>query len=148
MEIRLSDISKKPCSDYYNYIIENYGINNYFNPIDVFNYMKSTHAEIYFDVFWLIKNCKLCNTLELIDYAKSLNPGYSKVSFLISSNEVCQTPEMVKYYFSLNPNKWDILWLKKATESKVVKIAIRKNLIRKRFKSILRVFAPFVSKLR
>jgi hypothetical protein len=60
---------------------------------------------------WLIVSCKYCQTPEVVEYFKSLNPHFSRVSPLIVFCKYCQTPEMLEYYKSLKPDYEDVSWL-------------------------------------
>ena len=62
-------------------------------------------------VSWLISNCKLAQTPEMLQYYKSLNPDYGNVRLLISYCKLAQTHEMLEYYKSLNPDYKDVRWL-------------------------------------
>ena len=102
--MKLSYIDEKPCDKYYDYIIKTYGAEGEFNPIDVFEDLYSTHA----DVQWLLIHCKLFQTNEMLEYYKSKNPPYYSFKYLIAILEFAQTKEMLEYYLSLNPSPDDL----------------------------------------
>ncbi len=106
--ISLKDLNKNPCEKYYDYIMDNYGKNGLFNPLELINILSKNK---YNDVSWLIKNCKFCQTKEMVDFYKSLKPAYDNVSWLIKKCEFCQTKEMVDFYKSLNPKYYNVSWL-------------------------------------
>ena len=108
MKIKLSDIGKRPCAKYYDYIIETYGGNGEFDPIDVFENIEDRRTS---DVSWLLIYCKKSRKKELVEYYKSLNPSYSVISAMIDALSCFKTKKMVKYYMSLNPEISDIEWL-------------------------------------
>ena len=49
----------------------------------------------------LIKKCEFCQTKEMVDFYKSLNPKYYNVSWLIFNCKFCQTQEMYEYLETL-----------------------------------------------
>lgn len=63
------------------------------------------------DVRWLIKNCKFCQTEEMLKFYKFLKPVHWDVNWLIISCKFCQTDKMLKYYLSLKPDYRDVSWL-------------------------------------
>ena len=83
--ISLNDLDEKPCKKYYNHIIGKYGEDGLFNPIEIIMKLNGHYS----DVSWLIKNCKFCQTDEMLKYYKSLNPDYNDVSWLIKNCEFC-----------------------------------------------------------
>ena len=60
------------------------------------------------EVGFLIESCEFCQTDEMIQYWKSLNPNIYDVRHLIRHCEFCQNEEMIEYYKSLNPTAIDI----------------------------------------
>ncbi len=95
--ISLKDLKNKPCKEYYNYIMDNYGKDKLFNPLIIIDELNGDYG----DVSWLIANCKKYQTKKMIDYYKSLNPDYENVSWLIVNCNYCQTQEMLDFYKSL-----------------------------------------------
>ena len=51
--IKLKDLKNKPCKKYYNYIIDNYGKDKLFNPLEIIEKLNGTKE----DISWLIANC-------------------------------------------------------------------------------------------
>jgi len=112
MKIKLSDIDKKPCAEYYDYIKDKYG-DGEFNPIDVITRLNGD----YVDVQWLIANCKKAQTKQMLEFYMSFNRHtYSRVSWLIVGYEFAQTKEMLEFYKSLKPHMLDVEWLIKHSE--------------------------------
>ena len=100
MKIKLSDIIERPCEEYYDHIVNTYGKDGEFDPIEV---IEKLEGSIY-EMWWLIENCKRCQTSEMVEYCKSLGPNYRSVGLLIRNCKPCQTPEMLEYYKSLKPD--------------------------------------------
>ena len=98
--IKKSDLIKEPCSAYNDLPFE----------FDAIEEIKKRGSQ-YQHLSWLIVNCKLAQTHEMLQYYKSLNPTYADVSYLIRNCEFAQIPEMLEYYKSLNPDYRDVRWL-------------------------------------
>ncbi|HRR53243.1 MAG TPA: hypothetical protein P5301_07260 [Bacteroidales bacterium] len=75
--ISLNDLDEKPCEKYYDYIIDNYGKDKLFNPLEIIKELNGNFEEVY----WLITNCKKYQTKKMIDYYKLFNPKYWNISF-------------------------------------------------------------------
>ena len=72
--------------------------------VELIEFTKKNNTTIFFDEFnWLISNCKICQTEEMLNFYKSLNPYPWDVRWIIIHCKFCQTLEMVKFYKSLNP---------------------------------------------
>ena len=115
MKIKLSDINQKPCEKYYNYIIETYGAEGEFDPIDVFENVICYFCPPSDDIGWLIINCPKCQTNEIFEYLKKFESTswfIFNIGRLIRTCEFFQTKEMVEYYEKLCPNAYDINFLK------------------------------------
>ena len=99
--IKKSDLLDTPCSEYDNLP------NGKFDAIkEIAN--RGNHIE---HVSWLIANCKLAQTAEMLEYFKSLKPSVEDVYWLITNCKFVQTTKMLKYFKSLNPPIEDIHWL-------------------------------------
>lgn len=69
------------------------------------------------DVLWLIKNCVLAQTPEILEYYKSLKPSFNDVNWFIKKCKFVQTPEILEYFKSLNPTTTQVRWLINRLES-------------------------------
>ena len=91
--ISLNDLDEKPCEKYYDYIIKNYGENGLFNPLETIEKLNDGY---YADVSWLIAKCEKYQTLEMMDYYKSLNPDHNDILWLVVNCKYCQRKEILK----------------------------------------------------
>ena len=98
--IKKTDLLKTPCERYKD-------LPNQFDAIEEI----AKRGNISEDVVWFIKNCKLAQTNEMLEYYKSLNPSFNDVSWFIKNCKLAQTNEMLEYYKSLNPSFDDVVWL-------------------------------------
>ena len=77
---------------------------------EMLTYFKSLTPSAY-DVCLVILFCKFAQITEMLEYFKSLNPLKKDVSLLITSCKFTQTAEMLEYFKSLKPSKKDVSWL-------------------------------------
>jgi hypothetical protein len=103
--IKKTDLLKTPCAKYKN-------LPNQFDAIEEI----AKRGNISEDVRWLIKNCKLAQTNEMLEYYKSLNPSFDDVSWVIKNCKFAQTPEILEYYKSLKPSFNDVRLLIESCE--------------------------------
>jgi hypothetical protein len=94
----------------YEYVIWLIAYCEYCQTPEMIEHCKSLNPN-YSNVSWLIEYCTYCQTPEMVEYYKSLKPSYGDVSCLITNCKYCQTPEMITYYKSLNPSYGDVSWL-------------------------------------
>jgi len=93
--ISLKDLKQKPCEKYYDYIMDNYGKNDLFNPLEIVKKLDGNYS----DVSWLIVNCKKYQTKEMVEYYKALKPKFNDVSWLIKN---CNFVKQKKCWIIIN----------------------------------------------
>ena len=92
--IKKTDLLKTPCARYKD-------LPNQFDAIEEI----TKRGNISEDVVWFIKNCKLAQTNEMLEYYKSLNPSFDDVVWLITHCNFAQNYEMLEYLESLKKIK-------------------------------------------
>ena len=69
IKISLNDLKKMPCDKYLRVILDRYGRNGLFDPLELIGEIGGNN---YGDITWLIVNCKIAQTDEMIEYYNSL----------------------------------------------------------------------------
>jgi hypothetical protein len=109
MQITLNDLNEKPCSNY-DYLYDIYGMEESFDPIKE---IERKVGKSYKDLGWLIGNCQLCQTQEMLNlYLEWNNGDYKDLRWLIRNYQFCQTQEMLNIYLEWNNGDYeDLFWL-------------------------------------
>ena len=101
LSIKKTDLKNKPCKAYDNLPDE-------FDAIEEIKKRGNRIGNRLDDVRWLIANCELAQTPEMMAYLKSLKPSAWDFSRVIADCEFAQTAEMLEYLKSLDPSAWDV----------------------------------------
>lgn len=101
-------ITRSDLEDYPPVYLPSFPTRGLFNPFEEMEKQGKLNLDT---LLWLMRNCPLAQTPDIVTYYLSFNPSAQDMYFLIRYCNIAQTEATLAYYLSLNPPTEDVAML-------------------------------------